>query len=416
MTNEEGTDVIEEEGIIEDGLKRLKQSFGNVRRVEALLLIFSIIMALVIFGESIYGSFFSNFLREVFSVSREGVGFFFSAYFLTNALVSILGGYISDRIGRNIITIALVALAAVVYSYTLAETQGEVLLLRVIHGAVMGFVFPVARAYVMDKTTPENRGLTFGTYTLFTSVTGMFAPFIGGILRDSTGAFTLLFYIGSVIPLFAVLFFLTRVRDLGTGFTVQKMRLPTRELLRNRVYLIVLLMVGMLYFASGIMTPILPLFAVEELGMSYTLLGLLFSLMGPFYAVSQFVAATASDVYGRKNLLVYPLIIYVIAVGLAGFSTHYWMLFVTYMFVSVGAAPYLSVAYSLIGDKVAQEHRGTASGAVVTVSAVGLTIGPLVGSAVGGLISLRAPFFLCSAMVIATIVMLVIALPQDKKR
>ncbi len=76
MTNEEGTDVIEEESIIEDGLKRLKQSFGNVYRVEALLLIFSVTMALVIFGESIYGSFFNLFLRD-FGVPVAEVGLFF---------------------------------------------------------------------------------------------------------------------------------------------------------------------------------------------------------------------------------------------------------------------------------------------------------------------------------------------------
>lgn len=411
---EEGKDVIEE-GIVEDGLKRLKRSFSNIYRVEALLLIFSITMALVIFGESIYGTFFNLFLREDFAIPVAEVGIFFSVYSLTNALVSIPAGYLSDRIGRNIITIALVGLAFVVFSYTLAETTVELLLLRAFHGVAMGFVFPIARAYVMDKTSPENRGATFGTFTLFITLTGMAAPFIGGILRDSTGSFMLLFYIGAVIPLLAALFFLTRVRDLGTGFTVQKMKLPTRDLIRNRVFLIVLLMFGMLYFASGIMTPILGIFAVEELGMSYSLLGLLFLLMGPLYAVSQFVAASVSDVYGRKNLLVYPLIIYAIAVGFAGFSTHYWMLFVTYACVGIGAAPYASVAYSLIGDKVAQDHRGTASGAVVTVSALGSTIGPLVGSAVGGLISMRIPFFLCAAVVVATIVMLLVALPQDKR-
>jgi DHA1 family multidrug resistance protein-like MFS transporter len=159
----------------------------------------------------------------------------------------------------------------------------------------------------------------------------------------------------------------------------------------------------------------LGIFAVEELGMSYSLLGLLFLLMGPFYAVSQFVAASASDIYGRKNLLVYPLIIYAIAVGVAGFSTHYLMLFFTYMFVGIGAAPYATVAYSLIGDKVAQEKRGTASGAVVSVGAIGSMIGPMVGSAMGGLTSLRVPFFLCSGVVVATIVMLFFVLPQDNK-
>lgn len=413
MTEE--TDIenpLEEESIVEDGLKRLKRSFGNILRVEALLLIFAIIMALVIFGESIYGSFMNLFLRD-FGIPVVEIGVFFSLYSATNALVSIPAGYMSDRIGRSIITIALLALAAVVFSYTLAETRAHLLLLRAAHGAVMGFIFPIARAYVMDKSTAENRGQAMGTFTLLITLMSTVAPFFGGVLRDQTGNFVLLFYIGSIIPLFAAIFFLTRVKELGRGFTVQKMKLPTRDLLRNKVFLTVLLMFGMLYFASGIMAPILGIFAVEELGMSYSLLGLLFSLMGPFYAISQFVAGSASDIYGRKNLLVYPLIIYALAVGLAGLSTHHLMLFFTYMFVGIGAAPYATVAYSLIGDKVAKEKRGTASGAVVSVSAIGSTIGPMVGSAVGGLTSLRVPFFVCSGVVVATIIMLFFVLPQD---
>jgi MFS family permease len=417
ITMTEETDiepVIEEESIVKDGLKKLKGSFGNIFRVEALLLIFAIIMALVTFGETLYGSFMALFLRD-FGIPVVEIGAFFFLWSATNALVSIPAGYMSDRIGRNIITIALLALAAVVFSYTLAETKTQLLLLRAAHGAVMGFIFPIARAYVMDKTTAENRGQAMGTFTLLVSLTSMVSPFIGGILRDQTGSFVLLFYIGSIIPVFAAIFFLTRIKELGTGFTIQKMKLPTKDLLRNKIFLTLLLMFGMLYFASGIMTPILSIFAVEELGMSYSLLGLLFSLMGPFYAISQFVAASASDIYGRKNLLVYPLLIYALAVGVAGFSTHYWMLFFTYMFVAIGASPYATVAYSLIGDKIAKEKRGTASGAVVSVSAIGSMVGPLVGSAIGGLTSLRVPFFVCSGVVVATIVMLFFVLPQDSE-
>jgi len=37
------------------------------------------------------------------------------------------------------------------------------------------------------------------------------------------------------------------------------------------------------------------------------------------------------------------------------------------------------------------------------------------GSAIGGIVGLRIPFFLCGLMVVATIVMLFIALPKEKR-
>lgn len=411
MTNEE---IIQEKSMIKEGTRRLKGAFQNVFRVEILLLLFSIAIALVMFGETIYGSFLNLFLRDLQWEYME-IGVFFFVFSLTGMLVSIPAGYISDRIGRNILTVSLFILAAVVFSYTLAQTRSQLLLLRALHGAISGFMFPIARAYVMDKTTEENRGQAMGTFVLITTLAGMAAPLIGGFLRDQTGNFSILFYIGAIFPVLAALFLLTRVRDMGTGFAVQKMELPTRELISNKVFLTILLMFGMLYFATGILAPILGIFAVEELGMSTTLLGTLFTLMTPLYAVSQFVAGSISDRLGRKRLLVYPLFIYAVAVLVAGLSRNYWLFFIMYLGVGIGAAPYATVAYSLTGDVVRPKLRGTASGAIIAVGSLGTMIGNLAGPAIGELANLRAPFILCSFMVFATIAMLFIALPRDKR-
>ncbi|MBU7028154.1 MAG: MFS transporter [Theionarchaea archaeon] len=417
VPEEEIPGIIEESRLtrtVKEGTRRLKGAFGNIFRVEALLLLFAIAMTLVAFGESFYGGFIANFLSES-GIPREGIGVFFTAFFAASALIAIPAGYISDRIGRKIIVVFLFALAAVVFSYSLADTKAELLLLRAVHGAVTAFIFPVARAYVMDKTTEENRGQTMGTFILFTSLAGMMAPTFGGILRDQTGSFNPLFYTAAIFPVMTAIFLLIAVRDLGKGFAVQKMGLPTRELVGNRIFAVILVMFAMLFFASGILTPIMPIFAIEELEMSYTQLGFLSVPMGILYAISQFVAGTLSDRYGRKTLLVYPLIIYVVGIVVAGFSVNYLMFYGAYMLVGIGAAPYATVAYSIIGDVVKQEQRGVASGTVTTLSGTGYIFGPLLGSAIGGIVGLRIPFFLCGLMVVATIVMLFFALPKEKR-
>lgn len=404
----------EDKGIIRKAGESVRRNVRNISRVEALLLLFAIAMALVAFGESFYGGFISPFLSES-GIPTEEIGLFFTAFFAASALIAIPAGYISDRLGRNIIVIFLCALAVVVFSYSRADSYEELLLVRIVHGAVMAFIFPVARAFVMDKTSEENRGQTMGTFILFMSLAGMVAPTMGGFLRDISESFNPVFYVAAVFPLIAILFLLVAVRDLGKGFAVQKMGLPTRELVGNRPFAVILLMFAMLFFASGILLPIMPLFAIQELEMSYTQLGLLSLPMGILYAASQFVAGTLSDKYGRKTLLVYPLFVYVVGIVVAGFSTNIPMFYGAYMLVGIGAAPYATVAYSLIGDVVKQEQRGVASGTVTMLSNTGYIFGPLIGSAIGGIVGLRIPFFLCGLMVVATIVMLFIVLPNDKR-
>jgi MFS family permease len=193
------------------------------------------------------------------------------------------------------------------------------------------------------------------------------------------------------------------------------MGLPTRDLVKNRVFAVILLMFAMLFFANGVLTPIMSIFAFEELGMSYTMLGLLSTFMGIIYAVSQFVAGTLSDHYGRKTLLVYPLFIYAVGVALAGLSINPAMFFLSYMLVGIGAAPYATVAYSYIGDVVRSERRGTAVGTVASLSSTGMIFGPMIGSAIGGFTGLRIPFFVASGMVLLTILMLSILLPKESE-
>jgi DHA1 family multidrug resistance protein-like MFS transporter len=395
-------------------IKKTSEKAATLLRVETFLLLFSLTLALVVFGDSLYSSFMSLFFQE-FGIPLGEIGLFFTVFSLTNALVSIPAGYISDRMGRKIlISCSLFFLAAVVLGYSLAETAAQLLTLRALHGASFGFIFPIARAYVMDKTTEENRGQTMGAFIFIVSLAQMVAPTTGGILRDQLGRFHPLFYLSAVLAVGAGVFLLIAVKDFGTGFSMQKMRLPTRELFKNRVFTVILLMFGMLFLGGGIVGPFVSIFAMEELGMSYTSLGTLFSIYSIIYAVSQLVAGTLSDRYGRKTLLVYPLFIYVAGILLSGLSPHQWMFIFMYLCVAVGAGPYSTVAYSLIGDRVKPELRGTANGAITTVQNCGLIIGPLVGSRIVDVTNVRVPFVATAAVACATIAVLFILLPKGK--
>lgn len=398
----------------------IKEEMGRQRgsedtfRAVAILLLFTSALALVSFGESLYGGFISLFLSES-GIPPEEIVFFFTVFFAAGALIAILAGYISDRLGRNSIVIFLCALVVAVFSYTLADTRGELLSLRAVHGAVAASIFLIARAYIMDKTTKKNRGLFMGLFIFFTSIAGMVAPTFGGLQRDDTGSFYPLFYTAAIFSVIAVVLLLAVFKITRKESPLQEMGFSTKEVSNYRIFAVILVMFAMLYFASGILMPIMPLFATRELGMNYTQLGFLSSLMGIIFAFSQLAGGILSDFFGRKNLLVYPLVLYVVGIIIAGLSHTSWTFFGAYILVGIGAAPSATVAYSLIGDVVRQERRGVAVGVVAMLSGAVYLVGPWVGSVIGGIVGLQIPFFVCGSVVILTIVMLSVMLPRDRK-
>jgi DHA1 family multidrug resistance protein-like MFS transporter len=400
---------------VRTGLGGIRKRASDLFKMERLLLLFTIVLALVTFGDALYYSILAVFFKE-FGIPVENIGFFISLFFLALSIVSIPAGFISDRVGRKlVITVSLIFLAFVVFGYSVAHTNLQMGILRLLHGASFAFIFPIARAFVMDRTTEENRGMIMGAYIFVLSLSQMAAPTIGGVLRDITGSFDILFYIAAALTVGAALFLIVVVRNFGTGFEVRKMKLPTRELIYNRSFMIMLLMFAMLFFGAGILIPVTSIYATQELGMNFSGLGFLFSIYALIYATSQFVAGALSDKYGRKNLLVYPLLLYAVGMLLAGLSVNALMFFLAYTaFVAVGNAPYSTVAYSLIGDEVRTELRGTASGAITTVQNASLVLGPLLGSALAGAFNLRVPYFITSCVAFATIIMLFILLPKDK--
>ena len=400
--------------MIEDEMGRQRGSEDTFRAV-TILILFIIAIALVSFGESFYSTFMGGFLKEC-GIPVAEIGVFFSAFSVA-ALFAIPAGYVSDRLGRNIIVVFLFAMAVVGFSYTLANTRGELLLLRAAHGAVATSIFLIARAYIMDKTTKKNRGRIMGVFALligtFALLISVMTSTFGGSLRDQTGSFDPLFYKAAIFPLIAAILLLITVRDMRK-FTIQRTMQPHRKLFSNRSFITILVMFAVLRFASSILTPIMPIFAVQELGMSYTQLGSLFLYVGILHAVFAFIGSALSDFFGRKNLILYPLIIYAAALFVAGLSNNHQMFSTAYIFIAIGAATYAVVAYCLIGDVVVQEHRGTACGVVILMSGIGYFFGPPLGSAIGGIFGLQIPYFVSSLMVVAIVVMLFFVLPQDR--
>jgi len=109
----------------------------------------------------------------------------------SKVVFSLVGGDLSDRIGRKKMIFAGWILYAVVYAgFAFVESAWQVWVLFLIYGAYFGLTEGAEKALVADLVEPEKRGTAFGFYNLAFSITVFPASIIFGALWTKFGAET----------------------------------------------------------------------------------------------------------------------------------------------------------------------------------------------------------------------------------
>jgi MFS family permease len=128
---------------------------------------------------------------------------------ISKVLFSLIGGDLSDRIGRKTLIFSGWIVYALVYAgFGFVNSQWQAWALFVIYGIYFGLTEGVEKALVADLVPPEKRGTAYGFYNLAFSITVLPASILFGLFWDKLGA-TPAFLISASISLCAAILLLT---------------------------------------------------------------------------------------------------------------------------------------------------------------------------------------------------------------
>lgn len=149
-----------------------------------------------------------------------------------------------------------------------------------------------------------------------------------------------------------------------------------RDQLRRLSVLIATAGVDMVGF--GMVLPIMPYYALK-LGASAETIGAIVAA----FSVAQLLAAPlwgrVSDHYGRRPALLVGLLASAAAFAIFGFANSVWLLFASRLIQGAGGGT-TGVAQAYVADTVAPGNRARALGWLSSATAVGLMVGPVIGS------------------------------------
>lgn len=149
---------------------------------------------------------------EQSGVSPAALPLLWMVLHFSKVFFSLIGGDLSDRLGRRSLIVAgWVIYAAVYVAFAFIDTPWHAWALFTVYGAYFGLTEGVEKAFVADLVDPEKRGTAYGFYNLAYGITVFPASLLFGLLWNQFGAATA-FVASSSISMISAVLLLTMVR------------------------------------------------------------------------------------------------------------------------------------------------------------------------------------------------------------
>ena len=186
-------------------------------------------------------------------------------------------------------------------------------------------------------------------------------------------------------------------------------------ILRNPLILPVFIPTFLLRLGSGLLLPILPLYA-KSFDISYGLVGLVLAAEGIGHLVGDLPAAIVLNRIGRKA----AMLLGVLTVALCGaglfFAPTILMVFLLRFAGGIGGALWDISRYAYLADATAVHQRGRALSVFGGISRIGTFLGPGIGGYIASVTSVKYPFLVYGGITLLAAVVAAIAVEASRKR
>jgi len=355
------------------------------------------------------------------------VGIFFTVSQIVPLILQVLGGWVSDTIGRlkSVAIGSLIGLGAFI-SPIFVPTWQWLYLSEGLNSITRSLIGPSFGAFIAEETPEEHRGKVYGiTDTIYTVVT-VIGPPLAGWLADNYG-FRIMLTVAAGIYVCATTIRLILAKVAGKKRQEKSTEKLSFESLKfnfktvfglavaGGVLTWLLLTDGVRDIAFSMSFRLMPLYLEEIGGMSLQQIGWLASFFGMASMVTTIPAGWFADKFGERTAIAVGFFLEFLAMLLlinvndfVGYAS-VWALFG----VGVGL---LSPAYQSLLSKVLPERlRGTGFGLIHASLGIFSLPAPAIGSLLWKTINPQAPFYITAIFALITVVPAWLKFKLDKR-
>ena len=323
--------------------------------------------------------------------STTFAGLVLAAYSGARVLVNIPAGYLGERYGyRAVIVAGSLLKAAAAIMYAASRSYWPLVLWMFVMGAGRALQWTALLASAGKLSTPATRGRVMGALASFDLLGYFPGPALGGILADRIGLQSpfvgLAFF--DLVALAVTMLLLHKRRPGARAGTAGQSAAPVgrpHEMMRSRLFWLVLASQFMMFYAAGGSGTLLPLISATRCGLSTAQTGLVLTLAAGLMVISIQVSGRLFDLRLRRLVLVSGA-----ALGLVGTLTlaqaRSPLSFVAGVLLAFFGAGFIyPVLPAYTADMAGESHIGRALGMLQTVADAGNLVGPIAQGALADL-------------------------------
>lgn len=324
----------------------------------------------------------------------------------------LLGGYLTDKLGRKQILYTmtyLLACVALIRAY--APDYRFLIIAAVLEALFMGLRSPSIASIISDSTTPNNRSLSYALWMLGPALVGVLSPSILGIIMDNYGLQTAMKWGYVTIFVFGALSAYLRQRYIQETLNREEQEsLRTSKvselfgnfnetlLSLNRQASTFIILDLVFTISLGLAEPYFVTFASDGLGVTGARWGLIMSLVTLIHCVAMLMVASPSDELGRVRFVQASMVSWPISYLFFISSGNYIQLMLARISITIAAAVGQPAWHALFTDYCPREHRGRYHAMLEITWALLYGGGNYIGGFLYQDMGIKAPFQIALAM------------------
>ena len=334
-------------------------------------------------GGALIFPFFALYITSKFQVGMTEVGLLFALFSVTDMIGNMIGGALTDFLGRkNMIIMGLIISALTSLGMGLVNQLEWFYVMGAVSGLFATAAGPAHEAMLIDILPEKKRSEGFGVMRVAMNLSVAIGPAIGGFLASRS--FLILFIADTVTSLITALIVYLVVEESMPEEKESKVKKGFKDtfigygdVLKDRKFMLFVVISTIATLVYSQMYSTLSVFLRDVHGVPASGYGWLMTLNAGMVVLFQFMITRR--ISKRPPMLIMALgsLLYVIGFGMYGFVDVYLMFMLAMVIITIGEMVIIPVAQAYVGNAAPEDMRGRYSGVMGFSWMIPWMIGPL---------------------------------------